>query len=236
MDKLHPVDCEKCVNKDKSVFCDMQDKSLAGVSHNKSINIYKKGQTVFFQANTPFGLYCINSGKVKISKFGNNGKESIIRIAGPGDVLGHRSLFSDEYYTATATVMEDANICFFNKIYIFKLLKDEPSLAINMIQKLSKDMGAAEARTASMFQKDVSERLAEFFLTLMKAYGVEENGRCRLDIKLTREEIASIIGTANETVIRFISEFKQEGIIEQEGKTLYVIDKERLLERANLVF
>lgn len=234
MDKFRIIDCEKCTNKEKSVFCGLEDIPLSSISHNKVMNNYKKGHTIFFQGNPPFGLFCINEGKVKIAKIGNDGKESIIRIAGPGDVLGHRSLFSRENYTATATVIEDASVCFIDKKFIYKVLHDEPSLAINMIQKLSREMGIAEARSTSMVQKNVCERLAELLLSLMKAYGVQEEGRWRLNIKLTREEIASIIGTANETVIRFISDFKHEGLIEQEGKTLYILDEKRLLQFANL--
>jgi CRP-like cAMP-binding protein len=207
---------------------------LAQVSDRKVMNVYKKGHTIFFQGNPPFGLYCIKSGKIKISKVGNDGKESIIRIAAEGDVLGHRSLFSEENYTATATVMEDATICFIDKKFIYKAIHDEPSVALNLIQKLSREMGSAEAKSASMSQKNVRERLAELFLMLRKSYGVVEEKRIKLDIKLTREEIASMVGTANETVIRFISEFKDEGLIEQEGKTIYILDESRLVEFANL--
>lgn len=228
------IDCDKCTNKEKSIFCSIAEDVLSDISHKKTFNTYKKGHTLFHQGNPPYGLYCINNGKIKISKYGSDGKESIVRIAGPSDVLGHRSLFSNEQYSATATVIEEARVCFFDKNFIFKTLKTEPSMALNMIQKLSKEMGAAEARTASMFQKSVAERLAALFLTIMKSYGIQENGRCRLDIKLTREEIASLIGTANETVIRFITEFKERGIIEQEGKTLYIIDEQQLLDQANL--
>lgn len=234
MDKVISVDCSKCENKSKSVFCDLTDRALNDLSHNKNVNCYKKGEVVFYQGNPPTGLYCINRGKVKILKAGNEGKESIVRIAGPGDVLGHRSLFSKENYTATATALEETVICLIEKDYIFKVLKNETSIALNLIEKLGKEMGAAESKIASMFQKNVSERLAEFLLTLLKNYGIEENGRYRLDIKLTREEIAQIIGTTNETVIRFISDFKEQAVIEQDGKTLYVVDKKRLLKFANL--
>jgi CRP-like cAMP-binding protein len=226
--------CETCPSRGKGIFCDLEKLALQGVSDHKVMNTYKKGHTLFFQGNPSFGLYCINQGKVKVSKIGSDGKESIIRIANPGDVLGHRSLFSDENYTATATALEDATICFVDKKYIFQLIKDQPSVALQLIQKLSKEMGAAEARGASMFQKNVRERLAELFLTLKKSYGIQEGNRTRLDIKLTREEIASIVGTANETIIRFITEFKDEGLIEQEGKTIFIKDEEKLLEFANL--
>jgi CRP-like cAMP-binding protein len=231
---LKNVDCEHCESKDKGIFCQLKDVALTKVSDNKVMNTYKKGQTIFFQGNPPFGLYCINSGKIKITTTGNDGKESILRIAGPGDVLGHRSLFSDETYHATATVIEDAVICFMDKKFIYKAIETEPTVALNLIQKLSREMGSAEARTAAMAQKNVRERLAELFLMLKKTYGIQDGNRWKLDIKLTREEIASMVGTANETVIRFISEFKDEGLIEQEGKTIFVTDEKKLLEFANL--
>ncbi len=228
------IDCEHCDVRGKGIFCEIESLALTQVSDRKVTNAYKKGHTIFFQGNPPFGLYCVNSGKIKVSKIGNDGKESIIRIATGGDVLGHRSLFSDESYTATATVIEDATICFIDKKFIYKCIQDEPSVALNLIQKLSREMGSAEAKAASMSQKNVRERLAELFLMLLKTYGVQEKNRTKLDIKLTREEIASMVGTANETVIRFISEFKDEGLIEQDGKTIYILDEKKLLEYANL--
>ena len=237
MSKLfQSVDCEHCLSKDKGIFCQLEHAALTDVSHNKVMNSYKKGQTIFFQGNPPFGLYCINSGKIKVSKLGNDGKESIIRIAGPGDVLGHRSLFSDENYTATATVIEDSAICFLDKKFIYKAVEQEPTVALNLIQKLSREMGKAEAKSAAMSQKNVRERLAELLLMLKKTYGIKEGNRWRLDIKLTREEMASMVGTANETIIRFFSEFKEQGLIEQEGKIIYIVNEELLLEFANVQF
>jgi CRP-like cAMP-binding protein len=230
------IGCEHCPSHGKGIFCELEKFALSEVSTNKVMNTYKKGFTIFYQGNPPFGLYCINSGKVKITKIGNDGKESIVRIAQPGDVLGHRSLFSEENYNATAITMEDAAICFIDKKFILNAVKEQPTVALQIIQRLSREMGAAEDRSASMFQKNVRERLAELFLMLKKTYGVQEGKRTRIDIKLTREEIASMIGTANETVIRFISEFKEEGLIEQEGKTIYVINEEKLMDFANLAY
>lgn len=228
------VSCEHCPSRESGIFCDLKEQALEDVSQHKVMNTYKKGHTLFFQGNPPFGLYCVNSGKIKVSKIGKDGKETIVRIASPGDVLGHRSLFSGENYSATATAIEDSTICFVDKQYIYESIQKEPSVAIQLIQKLSKEMGAAEAHSAAMYQKNVRERLAELFLNLKKKYGVEEKGRWKLDIKLTREELASMVGTANETVIRFITEFKDEGLIEQDGKTIYIINEEKLLDFANI--
>ena len=237
MNKPRKVDCENCESRGKGVFCELEEMELHNITENKITNQYKKGDTIFFQGNPPFGLYCVNSGKVKLCQTGNDGKESIVRIAQQGDVLGHRALFSGQNYHASAITIEDSVICFVDKKYIYKALKDYPSIALHLIERLSREMGAAEKRSSSMYQKNVRERLAELFIHLMHDYGKQEaDGRVKIDIVLTREEIASLTGTANETVIRFISEFKEEGIIEQVGKTIYVVDQVKLHEFANLNF
>lgn len=236
MAKLPKVECESCPSREGSVFCNMQMEELQELSGHKVTNRYKKGQTLFFQGNPPFGIYCISKGKVKVSKIGNEGKESIVRIAAEGDVLGHRSLFTDEFYNATATAIEDAEICFLDKKYILEVLKENPSVSMKVIEKLSSDMGAAENKVASLFQKNVRERVAELLLSLKATYGVEEEKGWRLDIKLTREEMSSMIGMANETLIRLLSEFKDDGLIEQQGKTIYLTNEEALLEYANVSY
>ncbi len=231
------TDCESCSSKEKGVFCDLEKSDLEEVSDNKVTNFYKKGQTLFFQGNPPFGLYCIGEGKVKVSKIGNDGKESIVRVASDGDVLGHRSLFTEQYYTATATALEDSRICFIDKKFIMKAMQKHPSLSFNLISRLSRDLGSAEQKVASLFQKNVRERLAELILVLKESYGVSnEDGSFTLNIKLTREEMASMIGTASETLIRFMSEFKDDGLITQQGKTIIILDEEALVDLANLTY
>lgn len=229
------VTCDKCECLAKGIFCNIQSSSLESVSTNKVMNHYRKGQTLYFQGNPAFGLYCINSGKVKISKIGADGKEIILRIAGPGDVLGHQNLYSNDNYTATATVIEESSVCFLDKKFILSKINADPSIAMNVIRKLSDEMAAFEARNAAMSHKSVRERLAELLLILKNTYGISEHGRYRLDIKLTREEMASMVGTANETIIRFISEFKEEGILEQEGKVIYIMNEDKLKRTANMV-
>lgn len=225
--------CESCSARKSGIFCNLNKESLNDVSHHKVMNHYKKGQTIFFQGNPPMGLYCVSTGKIKISRSGNDGKEAIIRIAGPGDVLGHRSLFSKEKYEATATVLEDSSICFIEKNYIYATIQSDPSVALNMIEKLSRDMGIAEKKSAAMFQKNARERLADLFVEFSEDYGVKVEDMIKLDIRLSREEIASLIGSAHETVIRLISEFKEEGILVLEGKTILVKDIEKLRMFAN---
>ncbi len=226
--------CENCHCHKKSIFCGIKNSSFDSLASKKILNDYKKGQTLFVQGNPSFGIYCIKSGKVKISKICNDGKEIIIRISGPGDVIGHQNLHEEDHYTTTSTVMEDSKICFMDKKQLQNLITQEPQIALNIIRRLSDDVKLFENTNAAISHKNVRERLAELLLNFKKSYGVFEKGQYKLDIKLTREEMASMIGTANETIIRFISEFKDEGILKQEGKTIFITDVEKLEQTANL--
>lgn len=234
MKKELPVDCEHCASKDEGVFCDLNSPDLQNITQHKVTNVYKKGQTLFVQGNHPYGLFCISKGNIKLTKVGPDGKESIVRIVTGGDVLGHRSLFSEDNYGATATAMEDTEVCFLDKKFILNILENNPSVAMHIINKLSRDMGIAENKLTSLHQKNVRERLAELLLSLKVSHGIRERKRVKIDMKLTREEMATMIGTANETLIRFMTEFKDAGIIEQEGKIIYITDEEELLNWANI--
>ena len=182
-----------------------------------------------------FGIFCVSSGNVKVTQAGDDGKEAIVRIVKGGDVLGHRSLFTNEYYHATATALDDTQVCFIDKKYIVELIQQKPSVASNLLSKLGKSLGAAEAKVSSFSQKNVRERLAELLLLLKESHGEAlDDTETFINIKLTREEMASMIGTASETLIRFMTELKQESLIRQDGKKIIITDEARLLEFAGI--
>jgi CRP-like cAMP-binding protein len=232
--KIKQIHCDSCESKDKGIFCELNHDELNDLSNHKITNTYKRGQTLFFEGNPPYGIYCLKDGKIKITKTGPDGREIIVRITHAGEIVGHRSLLSEQHYSATATALEDATVCFIDKKWILQAIQETPSVAINLIKKLSLDMGAAEAKLASMGQRNVRERLAELLLLLKESYGVKENNVFRLDVRLTREEMASMIGVANETLIRFMSEFKELEMIDQKGKIIYITDEKKLVEFANV--
>jgi len=237
LSKLPPnIECSQCVGKPKSVFCELEKIALEQLEHEKTVNTYKRGQALFYQGNPPFGLYCINNGKVKITKTGYDGKETIVRIASGGDLLGHRSLFSDSPYAASAIILEDANICFISKKTIYDLMQKEPSISFRIIMRLSAEMGRAENQLASMAQKSVRERFAELLLLLERSFGEKLSNRTEIKIKLSREEMASMIGTTPETLTRLVTEFKNDGLIEQNGKSLHLTDRAKVEEYAEFGF
>ena len=201
---------------------------------NSILNNYSKGQAIFLQGNQPFGMFCVHSGKIKILNVNNDGKESIVRLATGGDILGHRALFSNEAYNASAITLEDSIITFFSKEFIFNVIKEHPAIALNIISLLSHTMGTAEIYSTTLVHKNVRERLAGLLFSLIRSYGIKEADRIRLDIRLTREEMAAMIGTTHETLVRLFTEFRNEEIIEQEGKIIFIINEKKLIEFAHV--
>lgn len=236
-ESLRPMSCEECPSRIEGIFCELESPELASVAEHKVINTYKKGQTLFVQGNHPYGIYCVSNGNIKLSKVGADGKESIIRVVSGGDVIGHRSLFTEDHYSATATALENTSVCFIDKKFILKMIKEEPSVSMHIIEKLSRDMGAAEKKVSSFHQKNVRERLAELLLILKESHGEKiGDDRFKLTLRLTREEMATMIGTASETLIRFISEFKDAGLIEQDGKNIIIKNEEELINWAGIEY
>jgi CRP/FNR family transcriptional regulator, polysaccharide utilization system transcription regulator len=226
-------DCNECDVHVQSIFSDLNREELTEISSNKRGRVYQKGEMVFYAGDRPSGLFCIQQGRVKIYKVGRDGKEQIVRLAQAGDVLGYRSLISGEKYAAFAVPLEEAHICHISKTTINTMLESNYHLASRVLSLLSSDLRAAEEKIVEMAQKPVRERLAETLLVLKETYGLEEDN-VTLNMKLTRIELANMVGTATESVSRMLSKMKDEGVIEMRGRKIMIVDHERLVKAANV--
>ena len=231
--KVNMPACDDCASRLCSVFNELSDEEMEEISHSKGGNLYKRGQIIFYEGTHPSGLYCINYGKIKIYKIDHTGKEQIVRLAKGGDILGYRSLISGELYSSFASPLEDSLICFIPRSVFFSLLQTNANLSMKIMKMLSMDLKSAETRIANMAQKPVRERLAETLLILKEFYGVEDD-KATLDVALTREDLANVVGTATETVIRLLSEFKHDRIIDLKGRKIKIIDPILLVKTANI--
>ena len=232
--KLPSVYCRTCANRKGSIFCDLGSDHLKELEEAKTTNYYKPHQVLFYEGNQPHGLYCLNNGKVKVYKTDTEGHQQIVRLIGPGEVVGYRSLLANEPYSATAETLEESNICFIDKKTFVHILETHPKTAIHVMTMLATDLGHAENQMLKIVHKNIRERLAELLLTFNSRYGKEVNGGIRLDISLTREEMAELVGTTQESIIRLVSEFKQDGLIAVRGREITLLDLPRLVKTANL--
>ncbi|SMC36037.1 Crp/Fnr family transcriptional regulator [Moheibacter sediminis] len=199
---------------------------LAELSHEKKIISFKKGDLLIEEGATPKGIYYIDKGTAKMFKLGFNGKEQILRFIKTGDILGYRSILSKQPYGASATAMEDTEVCFIPEKFFIKVLEHHPKLSFDILRRISEDLGESAQTITFLAQKTVRERLAEVLLLLEKKLGVDKDGFIK--ISLTREEMANLIGTATESAIRLISEFKTDNLIEVEGRKIKILAHQKL--------
>ncbi len=201
---------------------------------NKTCTSYAKGQLLFHEGSKPVGVYCINQGKVKVSKLGDEGRDQIIRIATPGGLLGYKALLSEEIYNVSAEAIEDTNVCFIPKEDFLLLVRENIPLQSKLLKAACRELGAMPGQITDMAQKPVRERVASTLLMLKDTYGIEGHDDGAVEINLTREDLAGIVGTATETLIRALSDFKEEGLIESAGRKIRVINAKGLYTVANL--
>jgi CRP-like cAMP-binding protein len=178
------------------------------------------------EGNSINGLYCIRDGKGKLTKLSTNGKEQIIKFIKGGDILGQRSILSDEPVGLNATALEDMHVCFIPKQDILDTIKDNAQFSLNIMKVISHQLNQANTLVSQMAQKPVKERLAVTLLNLEDIFGLDNEG-C-IDVILTREEIANTIGTATESAIRLLSNLKKDGIISLINKKIKIADKNAL--------
>ncbi len=228
-----PIDCQNCKKRFTSVFCRVENDTVDTINDEKVCTPYKKGQVIFHEGARPLGIYCVNRGKIKLVKMGEDGKEQILRLIKPGDLMGYRALLSGDKYSASAVVMEDSGICFIPKDLFMGVLQKDGVLSLEIMKLLSDDLRKAETSITHLAQKPVRERLAEALLFIKETYGFEPDGKT-IDLKITREELANIVGTATETTIRLLSDFKSEGVLLLEGKKIAILNLPKLVKIANI--
>lgn len=223
LDKSHKhVTCEQCMSRKDSLFGSFCGDDTQNLNDHKSCSYYKKNQPLFVEGSSPRGVYCVNAGKVKIFARGEEGKEQIIHIAKAGEIVGFRAMFSGEPYGVAATTLEECNICFINKADFLNLVDTNVTLRNGIMKELSKELSERATFITNMAQKSVRERLAFSLIILNDIYENEM-------INLSREDLANFIGTATETLIRLLKDFKEDGYISTHARKIEILDQEGLL-------
>lgn len=208
---------------------------LDDFDNHKSCIVFKKGQTIFSEHAFPTGIYCINEGKVKVVHIGNDGKEQIVRLLINGNLIGYRALLSGEKYTANAIAIEESRLCFIPKDTFLRAIESNGNLSSQIIKLLATELGHAEQTITDIAQKPVRERMAEALLLLKEKYGFESDG-ATINVVLSREDIASLVGTVTETAIRLLASYKKTRIVEFVGKKIKIVDMPGLIRSANIQY
>lgn len=211
-----------CRIKENTLFADLTEEQLDIFKDAVTTSVYNKKDVIFVEGGPCPGFYVVKSGRVKLIKTSRDGKEQIIKILQPGELLGMETFYNGKRYGNTAMAMDDSELCFIEKNAFFRIIGEHPSIAKKIIIALSKELDHAYSKIGSMGLMNAREKMAHLLYTLSKEYGISENGKIRLNLSLSRLEIAELLGITQETAIRLLKSFKDDGIIEIKRKEIII--------------
>src|SRR5690554_2594999 len=215
-----------------NLFKKLNEEEFNRLNYERTCSLYKKGTVIYREGSRLTGFFCITRGIIKILKTGIDGKEQIIRFAKKGEIIAYRSLLSQELACTTAKVIEEAVLCHIPYQTLLFLIKSNWQFSHHMLQIVCRELREANDYITDIAQKTVRERLAEVLLLLKENFDLDPNNN--LQISLTREELANIVGTATETVIRLLTELKHDNLIEINGRKIKLLNIPELKRIANV--
>lgn len=212
--------CEQCIARQLNSMKTLTKEEMKEVTACKTTLVFKKGDIIFGENELLNGVYCVREGICKMTKLSANGKEHTVKLMGKGDLIGQRSIISNERTHLSAVALNDIEVCYVPKEQILSSIKRNQEFSFDVLQNLAQDLREAEGDLINMAQKTVKQRLAETIIYVGKTFGVDPDGY--LNVNLSREDYASIVGTATESAIRVLSQFKKEGLISASGKKIKI--------------
>mgnify|MGYP000312293211 FL=1 len=223
--------CEQCIIRQLNSLGELKKDELIRISECKSSKYLKRGEVLFDEGTYINGVFCIKDGVCKVTKMSTNGRDQIVKLVKRGDLLGERSLISEEVTNLKATALNDMEVCFIPKEEIIRDLKSNTSFTMSVLKDMADTLKEADNIILGMAQKTAKQRLAETLLFLKKSYGSNDTEK-PIGIELSREEIGTIIGTATESAIRLLSLFNKEKLIHLKGKELFILNSNKLQQIA----
>ncbi|HLV13991.1 MAG TPA: Crp/Fnr family transcriptional regulator [Xanthomarina sp.] len=218
--------CDQCIVRQFNSLKSLSKEELLGISGCKTSKFIKKGETIFEEGESLHGVYCVKDGVCKLTKLSANGKDQIVKLVVKGDLLGQRSLIVNETVNLSAVALSNMEVCFIPKDEIFLNLKNNSNFSLDLLKQMAHDLKQADNVIVNMAQKSVKQRLAEALMYVQSSFGEDKDGF--LNVILSREDYASVVGTATESAIRVLSQFKKEKLITTSGKKIKINDLEGL--------
>lgn len=198
----------------------MKDWIPAVQSHRKNFQL-NKGDVLFNEGDEMRGIYFIYKGTMKVHKRWGDDKELIVRFAKDGQIVGHRGLGKNNFYPVSATALERTTVCYLDNDFFYSSLKVNHEFLFELMMFFAAELKESEKNMRNLAHMTVKDRIAQALIILREKFGVDENNF--IDISLTRQDLASFVGTSYETLFRMMNEMVEEGIIRMEDKKVEII-------------
>jgi CRP/FNR family transcriptional regulator len=209
------------------LFSGLPDTQLEKINAIAVSKRYQKGDAIFFEGEPGIGFFMVTRGKIKIFKTSFDGREQILHIFGPGEPFGEVPVFHGNPFPANAVALSDCETLFFPRSEFVDLITAHPSLALNMLAVLALRLRRFATQVENLSLKEVPGRLASYLQYLMD----EQQSQVQVVLDIPKGQLASLLGTSSETLSRIFSKMSEEGLIRVEGKTIHILDSERLKDR-----
>lgn len=222
--------CELCIQKGLTSLKALNKEELDTIQNTKTTLTFKKGEALFEEGDSTNGVYCIKAGICKMTKLSANGKDQIVKLAQEGDLIDKRLIISEELSNTSAIALEDMEVCFIPREPILKVFSNNNQFSLLLMRSICADLKEANDMIMNMAQKSVKSRLAYTLLHLQDQFGIDSDKS--LKINLSRDELATMIGTATESAIRLLSELKKARYIDLKGKKILILEPQQLRKMA----
>lgn len=224
--------CENCKGKCSQILAELSKDKLKDLRIMMKPIHYRKGETIFQEGAPAFGFYIVCKGVVKLVKYSLEGKEQILKLIGPGEILGEKTMFDGSEYTAFAEALDDTHTKFIDRPTFMAFLKKHPQVSLKIIEKLSLELKRFQSKLLETSYTSSSSRLARILLELGRKFGRRDgNGRILIsNTELRRSDFAGMVGISTETAIRTLSEFQQKDLINVNGPRIEILDEDALEE------
>jgi CRP-like cAMP-binding protein len=210
------------------IFNGLPDDQIAAIKQIAVEKKVNKGEILFSEGDEGKGFFVIAAGRLKDFKVSPEGKEQILHILGPGQPFGEVSVFAGQRYPANAQALEDARVLFLPRAAIVNLIAANPSLALNMLAVMSKKLRQFAVQIENLSLKEMPARLSSYLIYLAEEQGVDEV----ITLKISKGQLASILGTIPETLSRIFARLSGQNLIRVEGKKITLLDRSGLEDLA----
>jgi len=215
-----------------SILSNFPSDQFERLTQNESVKQYKKGEVIFKEDSLPTGVFLLKEGKVKIYKMDAGDKEHIIYLAAKGDLFGYQALLSEERYNDSASALEPSRIAFIPKNDFLEVLHSSELLSFRLLKNLGHEFRVLATNLCMLAKRNVKERLATQLMILKDKFNGEPETDHPTEISISRDDLANLVGTARENVVRIISGFKADGIVFTKGRKITILNEQKLVEIA----
>ena len=211
------------------LFKNLTDEELKELNHYLTTSLYKKKEDIFTEGDAPEWFYVVLTGKVKVTKISHDGKEIILEIISPYDIFGGVAVLRNIPYPANAVAMEDSEILKISRKNLMRVVDRFPNLMFCIALQLGDRMKSSYDSLKNIALERVEARIAALLLKLGNKVGVETDEGLLIDMRLTKQDVADMVGTTVETSIRTFSKFKKEGLVMESDGKIIIKDREGLM-------